>query len=148
MPAPTLPPSRVRRWRGLPPVPDGCPLSPAELRQLGAVSRGEQITATETRKAQVQTARRRLGARSTAEAIAIVTRAGWLERRRRARAPRPPPPEADDFPITPAMRAYLGAFDALLYAHRLEDDGATRAARALMSTALEQMRGDARRRRQ
>jgi len=85
-----------------------------------------------TTLSQARSARDRLGAVTNAEAVRIVTERGWLQW-----APAGPAKRDDaGFPLTPAMRAYLQAFDELLL-DRLPG------ARDRMKVALARMYADA-----
>lgn len=121
-------------------VPPDCPLSVGELEALKLIAYGQ---APRDRKI-VWAARKRMGGISAPEAVRVLVQAGWLDwtpshtrRTRKRKVKRKSRPERP-IGITPTMRRYLQAFD-----HFLAGDPT---ARARMTTALEDMRREARHR--
>jgi hypothetical protein len=121
-------------------LPPDCPLSLREFEILQQLAHGARPSLSSERSA-AWMARKRLGAATNAEAVRIVVERGWLDwtpppdRRGKRRKWKRKPPRDRGFPVTPAMRAYLRAFDRYL--------AGDQTARAEMTRQLERMRRDA-----
>jgi hypothetical protein len=124
-----LPPARNNRRQ----VPPGCPLTVSEYQTLVGMAYGRRRYS----RTLAHTARRRLGVATDAEAVRVLTERGWHQW-----TPPPQLPRAakgrEPFELTPAMRAYLAAFDQYLAGHP--------SGRERMTMALEVIRAQAARR--
>lgn len=105
-------PPASRRREG---VPDDCPLTAREFEVLGLLAEGlamKQVAAklgiaASTVRIQAHTGYRRLGVGNVTQAVAMMSRRGWLG----WTPPPPQPPVEPEGKLPPFARAYLEAFD-------------------------------------